>query len=84
MPERYLGLLLVLSSSIEVSNSILLFVIDTNACFIILLFMMFGNSISKPNYMTQMNERQWMYGDRRTSEFIEGLHNFGDVARENI
>jgi hypothetical protein len=25
-----------------------------------------------------------MYGDRRTFEFIEGLRNFGDVARENI
>jgi hypothetical protein len=25
-----------------------------------------------------------MYGDRRTSEFIEGLHNFGDVAQANI
>jgi hypothetical protein len=25
-----------------------------------------------------------MYSDRRTSEFIEGLRNFGDVARANI
>jgi hypothetical protein len=25
-----------------------------------------------------------MYGDRRTSEFIEGLRNFGDVAQANI
>jgi hypothetical protein len=51
---------------------------------VILLFMMFCNGIGKPNYMTQMNQRQWMYGDRRTSEFIEGLHNFGDVAQANI
>jgi hypothetical protein len=46
--------------------------------------MMFYNGIGKPNYMTQMNQRQWMYGDRRTSEFIEGLRSFGDVARANI
>jgi hypothetical protein len=25
-----------------------------------------------------------MYGDRCTSEYIEGLCNFGDVARANI
>src|SRR5215216_3364672 len=30
----------------------------------------------------QMN-RQSMYGDRRTSEYIEGLHNFLEVAEEN-
>jgi hypothetical protein len=46
--------------------------------------MMVCIGFSKLNYMTQMNRRQWMYGDRRTSEFIEGLHNFGDVARANI
>jgi hypothetical protein len=46
--------------------------------------MMFYNGFDKPNYMTQMNRRQWMYGDRRTFEFIEGLRNFGDVARANI
>jgi hypothetical protein len=33
VPEWYLGLVLVLSSTIEVSKSILSFVIDTNACF---------------------------------------------------
>jgi hypothetical protein len=38
----------------------------------------------KLNDMMQMNQRQWMYGDRRTSEYIEGLRNFGDVARKNI
>ena len=32
--------------------------------------------------MMQMN-RQWMYGNRRTSEFITGLHNFIDVAEAN-
>jgi hypothetical protein len=42
--------------------------------------MVFG----KINYMMQMNQRQWMYGDRCTSEYIEGLCNFGDVARANI
>jgi hypothetical protein len=42
--------------------------------------MVFG----KLNYMMQMNQWQWMYGDRRTSEYIIGLHNFGDVARANI
>ena len=30
----------------------------------------------------QMN-RQWMYGDRRTSEYINGVHNFLEVAEEN-
>ena len=34
------------------------------------------------NYIMQMN-RQWMYGDRRTSEYIMGLHNFIDVAKAN-
>src|SRR6266516_683602 len=33
-------------------------------------------------YCTQMN-RQWMYGDRRTSEYIKGLHNFLEVAEAN-
>jgi hypothetical protein len=42
--------------------------------------MVFG----KLNYMMQMNRWQWMYGDRRTFEYIEGLRNFGDVARANI
>jgi hypothetical protein len=51
---------------------------------VISLFLMFSNSIGKPNYLTQMNQRQWMYGDRRTSEFIDGLRNFGDVAQANI
>jgi hypothetical protein len=36
------------------------------------------------NYMMQMNQRQWMYGDRCTFECIEGLRNFGDVAQANI
>src|SRR3989337_1516571 len=27
--------------------------------------------------------RQWMYGDRRTSDYIKGLHNFLDVAEAN-
>src|SRR3990170_7560464 len=27
--------------------------------------------------------RQWMYGDRRTSEYIKGLHNFLEVAEAN-
>ena len=27
--------------------------------------------------------RQWMYGDRRTAEYITGLHNFIDVAEAN-
>ena len=27
--------------------------------------------------------RQWMYGDRRTSDYITGLHNFLDVAEAN-
>ena len=27
--------------------------------------------------------RQWMYGDRRCPEFINGLHNFLDVAEAN-
>src|SRR3989337_2058137 len=30
----------------------------------------------------QMN-RQWMYGDRHTSEYIKGLHNFLEVAEAN-
>ena len=30
----------------------------------------------------QMN-RQWMYGDRRTTEYITGLHNFIGVAKAN-
>src|SRR3989337_3203340 len=36
------------------------------------------------NYIqcTQMN-RQWMYGDRRTSEYIKGVHNFLEVAEAN-
>jgi hypothetical protein len=34
------------------------------------------------NYIMQMN-RQWMYGDRCTSEYIMGLHNFIDVAEAN-
>jgi hypothetical protein len=42
--------------------------------------MVFG----KLNYMMQMNQRQLMYSDRRTSEYIEGLRNFSDVARANI
>jgi hypothetical protein len=46
--------------------------------------MMFCNGFGKLNYMMQMNQWQWMYGDRRTSEFIEGLHNFGGVAQTNI
>jgi hypothetical protein len=48
------------------------------------LFMMFYNVFGKLNYMMQMNQRQWMYGDRRTSEYTEGLRNFGDMARANI
>ena len=32
--------------------------------------------------MMQMN-RQWMYGNRHTSEFITGLHNFIGVAEAN-
>jgi hypothetical protein len=51
---------------------------------VISLFMMFYNSFVKLNYMMQMNRRQWMYGDRRTSEYIEDLRKFGDVARANI
>jgi hypothetical protein len=51
---------------------------------VISLFMMFCNGFGKLNYMMQMNRQQWIYGDRRTSEFIEGLHNFGDMARANI
>src|SRR3954462_2885494 len=27
--------------------------------------------------------RQWMYGDRRTSEYTNGVHNFLDVAEAN-
>src|SRR3954465_1794734 len=27
--------------------------------------------------------RQWMYGDRRTSEYINGVHNFLEVAEAN-
>ena len=27
--------------------------------------------------------RQWMYGDRRTSEYINGMHNFLEVAEAN-
>ena len=27
--------------------------------------------------------RQWMYGDRHTSEYIKGLHNFLEVAEAN-
>ena len=27
--------------------------------------------------------RQWMYGDRRTSEYLEGLHKFLEVAEAN-
>ena len=27
--------------------------------------------------------RQWMYGDRRTSEYIDGMHNFLEVAEAN-
>ena len=27
--------------------------------------------------------RQWMYGDRRTSEYIKGMHNFLEVAEAN-
>ena len=27
--------------------------------------------------------RQWMYGDRRTSEYIKGLHNFLEAAEAN-
>ena len=27
--------------------------------------------------------RQWMYGSRTTTEFIEGLNNFIDVAKAN-
>ena len=29
-----------------------------------------------------MNQ-QWMYGDRRTSEYIKGVHNFLKVAEAN-
>ncbi|KAK1682670.1 hypothetical protein QYE76_043518 [Lolium multiflorum] len=36
----------------------------------------------KLNYIMQKN-RQWMYGDRRTAEFILGLHNFIGVAEAN-
>ena len=32
--------------------------------------------------LMQMN-RQWMYGDRRTSEYITGLQNFIVVANAN-
>jgi hypothetical protein len=46
--------------------------------------MMFCNGFGKLNYMTQRNRQQWMYGDRRTSEFIKGLRNFGDMAWANI
>ena len=27
--------------------------------------------------------RQWMYGDRHTSEYVKGMHNFLEVAAEN-
>ena len=27
--------------------------------------------------------RQWMYGDRHTSEYIKGVHNFLKVAEAN-
>ena len=27
--------------------------------------------------------RQWMYGDRHTSEYIRGVHNFLEVAEAN-
>ena len=27
--------------------------------------------------------RQWMYGDRHTSEYIKGVHDFLEVAEEN-
>lgn len=27
--------------------------------------------------------RQWMYGDRHTSEYIKGVHNFFEVAEAN-
>ena len=36
----------------------------------------------KLNYIMQMN-RQWMYGDRRTGEFITGLRSFISVAEAN-
>ena len=34
--------------------------------------------------LMQMNDRgRWMYDDRRTSDFIVGLHKFIDVAKAN-
>ena len=27
--------------------------------------------------------RQWMYGDRHTSEYVKGVHNFLEVAEAN-
>ena len=27
--------------------------------------------------------RQWMYGDRHTSEYIKGVHDFDDAAEAN-
>ena len=38
----------------------------------------------KLNYMMQMDVRKrWMYGDRRSSEYIAGLHKFIDVVEAN-
>ena len=38
----------------------------------------------KLNYMMQMDARmRWMYGERRSSEFIAGLHKFLEVAEAN-
>ena len=34
------------------------------------------------NYIMQMN-RQWMYGDRRSDEFINGVRDFLHVAEAN-
>ena len=88
MSEPHLSFLPSLSSSIEVSNLILSSVIDT------MHVSMYGGHFTiqdvivmvfdKLNYMMQMDARKrWMYGDRRTSEYVAGLKKCTNVAEAN-
>jgi hypothetical protein len=43
-----------------------------------------GLGPKRPPMLAMGQSRPWMYGDRHTSEYIEGLRNFSDVARANI